>query len=146
MRRHFDWRSLAIIGLAALVGAAWAGYNLRLAGDRRDEAVFDALIWIVFATPFATFIGWLVARPRERWLAVAVCFAIYFFAIFAAARIERVIVGEAIAAASGHALYFRLCLVFDLLGCLGVALHRALHVGTMHVSTEPGHRVAPSKD
>jgi hypothetical protein len=146
MRRHVDWRSLTIIGLAALTGAAWAGYNLRLAGDRRDEAIFHALIWIVFATPFATFGGWAVARPRERWPAAAVCSSIYFFAILAAARIERLVVGEEIAAATGHALYFRLCLVFDLLGCLGAALHRALYVGTMHMSTGQERRTAPSKD
>lgn len=146
MRQRFDWRVFAAIALAALAGAAWAGYNLWLAGDRRDEAVMHALIWIVFATPFATFGGWVVVRPREGWLAAAVCLTIYIFAIFAAARIERLLVGAADSAANGHTLYFRLCLAFDLVGCLGVALHRALHVGTMHMSAEPERRTAPSKD
>jgi hypothetical protein len=143
---RFGWRDFLIIASAALAGAAWAGYNLWVAGDRRDEANIHALIWTVFATPFATFGGWAIARPRERWSAAAVCFTIYVFAIFAAARVERLLLGEANAAATGHALYFRLCLGLDLLGCLGVALHRALHVGTMHVSAAPERRAAPSED
>lgn len=146
MRHRFDWRVFAAIALAALAGAAWAGYNLRAAGSNRSEAVFHALIWTVFATPFATFGGWLVVRPREGWLAAAVCFTIYMFAIFAAARIERLLIGAEESAANGHILYFRLCLSLDLLGCLGAALHRARHVGTMYMSAEPERRTAPSKD
>lgn len=146
MRQPFEWRVFAGIALVALVGAAWAGYNLRLAGSDRGEAVFDALIWTVFATPFATFGGWMIVRPREGWLAAAVCFTIYMVAIFAAARIERLLVGAETSAANGHMLYFRLCLAFDLLGCLGVALHRAGHVGTMHTSAGPERRTVPSKD
>ena len=146
MRRQFDWRTFVIIALAALIGAAWAGYNFWSAGDNRGEPVLRALIWTVFATPFATFGGWAIARPRERWMAAAVCFTIYFFAIFAAARLERLLVGERAAAATGHDLYFRLCLAFDLIACLGVALHRALHVGTIEVSTGRERRTAPSRD
>lgn len=143
---RFRWRDAVVIALAVLIGAAWAAYNLRVAGDSRDEIFLHALIWVVFATPFATFIGWVLARPRERWSAAAVCFTIYVFSIFAAARIERLLVGEANAAATSHALYFRLCLAFNLLAGLGVALHRAAHVGTMLITAEPERRTAPSKD
>ncbi len=146
MRRPFDRRAFVSIALVTLLGAAWAAFNLWWAGDRRDEAVFRALIWVVFATPLATFVGWAITRPSERWQAAAVCFAFYFFAIFAAARVERLLLGEQNAAATNHALYFRLCLGFDLLGGLGIALHRALHVGTMQLSAEPEHRTAPPKD
>jgi hypothetical protein len=123
--RDFDRRTFAIIACATLVGALWAGYNLWVAGSDRGQEVFRALIWTVFATPFATFCGWAIARPAERWWAAFVCFAIYFFAIFTAARVERLLLGEELANATAHLLYFRLTLAFDVLACLGVALQRA---------------------
>jgi hypothetical protein len=129
--RRWDIRTFAIIAFAAAIGAAWAGYNLWLVGDARDPQVFRALIWIVFATPFATFWGWVIARPAERWWAAFVCFCIYFFAIFAGARVERLILGEAAANSSGHALYFQLTLAFDIVCALVVALHRARALGTI---------------
>ena len=134
---RFDRRTFSTIACAALLGALWAGYNLWRAGDARDESVFRALIWIVFATPFATFWGWILARPQERWQAAFICFLIYFFAIFAAARIERLVLGQDEANATGHALYFRLTLVFDVLGCLGVALQRARSSATIGAPTDP---------
>ena len=129
--RRIDWRTFGLIAVAALLGALWSVYNVWSAGARRDPDVYRALIWIVFATPFATFWGWAIARPGERWRAAFVCFSIYFFAIFIAARIERLVLGEAAATGSGHALYFRLTLLFDLFACLGVALQRARGIGTI---------------
>lgn len=129
--RRFDWRTFRLIAAAAGLGALWSIYNLWSAGEGRDPEVFRALIWVVFATPFATFWGWAIARPGERWLAAFICFSIYFFAIFIAARVERLMLGEDAATASGHALYFRLTLLFDLLACLGVALQRARGIGTI---------------
>lgn len=129
-----------------MLGALWSTYNLRSAGTSRDPEVFRALIWIVFATPFATFWGWIIARPGERWRAAFVCFSIYFFAIFIAARVERFVLGEAAATAAGHALYFRLTLLFDLVACLGVALQRARGAGTIPRQFEPLTRAAPSPE
>jgi succinate-acetate transporter protein len=143
--RRFDRRSFSIIACAAVLGALWAGFNLWRAGDARDDSVFRALIWVVFATPFATFWGWILARPHERWRAAFVCFTIYFFAIFTAARIERLVLGQEAASATGHALYFRLTLLFDLLGCLGVALHRARSLGTIASPAESVARSTPSQ-
>ena len=136
-KQRFDLRTFAIIALAAVGGALWAGYNLLSAGDSRDLSVFRELVWAVFATPFVTFFGWAVARPGERWRAAFVCFLIYFFSIFAAARVERLILGEQMASATKHALYYRLTLAFDLLGCLGAALQRARVEGTIPAPKEP---------
>lgn len=126
-----DRRAFAIIAAAVVIGAVWAGYNLWTAGADRGENTYRALIWTVFATPFATFLGWAVARPVERWRAAFVCFMIYFFAILVAARIERLVLGEATATATGHALYFRLTLALDLLAGLGVALQRGRSARTI---------------
>ncbi len=129
--RRWDFRTLLIISVAAAIGAAWAGYNLWTVGEVREPRVFRALIWIVFATPFATFWGWCIARPKERWWAAFVCFCIYFFAIFAGARVERLLIGESAANASRHALYFQLTFLFDIVGAVVVALHRARAIGTI---------------
>ena len=134
--RTFDGRTFAAIAGAAVVGGLWAGLNLWRAGDVRDPEVYPALIWTVFATPFVTFFGWAWARPKERGLAALICFCVYFFAILIAARVERLLLGEAQAEAAGHALYFRLTLALDLLGCLGAALQRALAIGTIPAPTE----------
>ena len=143
--RYFDRRSFGIIAAAALIGAMWAGFNLWRVGDSREPAVFHALIWIVFATPLTTFCGWVWARPRERWMAAFTCFAVYFFAIFAAARVERLVVGEDAAAAASHALYFRLALAFDLVGCLGAALQRGRSPVTIPAPNQPAARTTPPK-
>ena len=143
---RFDRRTFALIAGAALVGACWAGFNYWRAGEARDPGVYPALIWTVFATPFATFWGWAWARPRERWRAAFTCFVIYFFAILGAARIERLVLGQEVAEATGHALYFRLTLFFDLLGCLGSALQRARSAGTIAVPAAAVTRPAPSRE
>ncbi len=135
--RNFDLRAFVIIAGAAILGACWAGYNLWLAGDVRDEIVARELVWAVFATPFATFIGWVIARPSEGWRAACVTFCVYFFTIFVAARIERLALGEELANATKHVLYFRLTLGLDLVACLVVALQRARAGGTMHASSDP---------
>src|SRR5256885_1577533 len=108
-----DWRSFGAIAGTATIGAIWAGYNLWMAGGSREPAVFRELIWAVFATPFAAFFGWAWARPDERWRAAFVCFCIYFFSIFAGARLERLVLGEEVATATKHALYYRATLACD---------------------------------
>lgn len=143
-RRSFDLRTFLFIAGAAIVGGLWAGYNLWSVGDARDLGVVRQLVWVVFATPFAAFFGWIAARPRERWRAGFVCFMIYFFAIFLGARIERLVLGEEVASATKHALYYRLTLAFDFLGCLGAGLQRALALGTIAAPNEAtAHTMSP---
>lgn len=142
-RRQFDVRTFALIAGAAILGAAWAVYNLGLAGSARDAAVFRQLVWAVFATPFFTFLGWLLARPREGWRAAFVSFCIYFFAIFAAARVERLALGESLASSSKHALYFRLTIGLDLVACLVAALQRARAPGTIQPPADTTRSTSP---
>jgi hypothetical protein len=144
-RRRFDRRTFAWIAGATLLGALWAGYHLLLL-NTTPSPDDRTLIWIVFATPFAAFWGWFVARPAERWQAALVCFAIYFFAFFIAARIERLLLGRDQAAATGHLLYFRLKWSLDLLGCLAAALQRARALGTIPEPAEPVERPASTQN
>jgi cytochrome bd-type quinol oxidase subunit 2 len=134
-----------MIAAATLLGALWAGFNLWLVGAARDASVFRQLIWVVFATPFATFCGWAWARPRERWAAAFFSFMVYFLAILVAARVERFVLGRDTADATQHALYFRLTLALDLLGGLAIALQRARSVSTIPTSKEPAvHSITPN--
>ncbi len=126
-----------LIGGAALLGAAWASFNLLRAGGSGASGATVPLVWTVFATPFFTFWGWLIARRREGWQAAFVCFCIYFFAIFVGARLERLVLGAEAAAANAHALYYRLTLAAQVIACLVVAAQRSVSHGTMHISTEP---------
>lgn len=160
--RHnkLNLRTFGIIIGATLLGAAWALYNRGLAVRPYDEAAYRALIWVVFATPFAMFWGWLLARPAERWAALLVSASIYFFAPFVAARYESCAVvrdgfslvscfadtqaAQQLANDNGHALYFQAIVVIHLLAGLAVALHRALDRSTMP-STHFAHRGSESE-
>ncbi|HEU5100205.1 MAG TPA: hypothetical protein VFU22_14350, partial [Roseiflexaceae bacterium] len=85
---RFDIRSFILIFGAALLGAAWAIYNRGLVPSLPLQAQLRAQTWVIFATPFATFWGWFFARRYERLWAAAICFCIYFFSPFVAARYE----------------------------------------------------------
>jgi len=135
-KRSFNIQTALVIGVAALLGAAWAAFNLYRAGGSSASGTTNQLVWTVFAIPFACFWGWLAARRREGWLAAFVCFCIYFFAIFIGARLELLLVGKDAASATGHALYFRLTPVLQLSACLAVAAQRSGSRGTMETSTE----------
>lgn len=125
MTKRFDTRTaLIIIGLTIL-GAVWAYYNYGATGGRRDESVLRALVWTVFATPFASFIGWLIARPREGWLAAYVCFCIYFFTTFVAARIESFFYDATAAEVAGHPIYFSGVIIINIIAAVGAAVWRA---------------------
>ncbi len=134
--RTFDLRTAILIGGATLLGAAWALFNLARVGGDSASGATSALVWTVFGTPFFAFWGWLLARPREGWLAAFVCFCIYFFAIFLGARLELLIQGNEGAAANEHALYFRLTVCIQLLACIVVAAYRAGSRGTMQIPTK----------
>lgn len=124
--RRLDTKTLLLIGGTTLLGAAWAYYNLASTGGDRSESQFRALIWTIFATPFATFWGWFFARKHERWLAAFVCFCIYFFSVFVGARIESLLVSRDEAQAAGHTIYFHSVIALNLLAGLIAAFQRAL--------------------
>ena len=144
---RFDLRSFLLIIGAACAGAAWAIYNRSITSFPYDEAQLRALIWVVFASPFAMFWGWFFARPRERWIAAFVCFCIYFFSPFLAARYETCVVvndafnlvscfadteqAQQLAGAIGHRIYFESVVVIHVIAALCTALQRALSRSTI---------------
>ena len=144
---RFDLKTFSIIFGAALLGAAWAVYNRGLAPGLGAEEQLRAQTWVIFATPFAIFWGWFFARRGERLWAAGICFCIYFFAPFVAARYESCAVlwaqygpigcftatNEAREAArvAGHVIYFQAIVIVHLLAALLVALQRALSRSTI---------------
>ncbi|MEI8165323.1 MAG: hypothetical protein WCG26_03055, partial [Chloroflexales bacterium] len=73
MTRRLDTRTLFIMLAALAVGVAWAAFNLASTDGARNDAVVRALVWAVFAAPFALFLGWLAARRYELGLAAFCC-------------------------------------------------------------------------
>jgi cytochrome bd-type quinol oxidase subunit 2 len=120
-----DTRTLLIMLAAALIGLAWASYNFISTGGARTDETLRPLIWTVFATPFALFLGWLFARRSEWRLAAFCCFCMYFLTFFVAARIEALFYTAEQSAAAGHAFYFTTSLVLHGLTALGLSLWRA---------------------
>jgi hypothetical protein len=68
MQQRVDLRTVIIMLTALALGLAWASYNLISVGPARNDEVIHALVWTVFATPLLLFMGWLLARRRERML------------------------------------------------------------------------------
>ncbi|MGB9752960.1 MAG: hypothetical protein C0183_08400 [Roseiflexus castenholzii] len=144
---RFDFRTFLLIFGAACVGAVWATHQRSMTAPPYGEAQIPALIWTVFATPFAMFWGWFGARREERWLAAFVCFCIYFLSTFIAARYETCVVvhgsfnlvscfveteqAQALANAQGHRVYFESIVAVHLIAALVTALQRALKRRTM---------------
>ncbi len=120
MSRHLDLRTTGIMLGALLVGVAWAVFNYASTSGERGEDQLRPLVWTIFSTPFVLFIGWVMARRAEVWLAAFSCFCLYFFTPFVAARIESLVYDEFYAAQSGHHLYFTLVMVLH--GAAGLAL------------------------
>jgi hypothetical protein len=149
MMPRFDLRTFILIAGAALIGAAWAIYNRDLVPSLPLQGQLRAQAWVIFATPFATFWGWFFARRAERLQAAALCYCIYFFAPFVAARYESCALvwaqygpagcftatGPArdLAGASQHAIYFQAIVIVHLLAALIVSLQRALSRSRMPV-------------
>jgi hypothetical protein len=144
---RFDLRTFILIFGAALLGAAWAIYNRTLVPSLDIEGQLRARVWVIFATPFATFWGWFFARRGERLWAAAICFCIYFFAPFVAARYESCAVvwaqygpagcftatteARTIASQIAHAVYFQAIVIIQALAALAVALQRSLSRSTI---------------
>lgn len=149
-RTSFDWKTFALIVGAAVGGALWANYNRSIVTFPYNEAEYRPLVWIIFATPLAMFLGWLIARPRERWWAAFVSFCVYYFSVFVAARYESCTVvngvfspvscftqtaeAQELANNNGHVIYFGAVIVVNLVAALAVALHRARNRSTIHLS------------
>lgn len=122
--RRFDIRTFGIMLAATLVGAAWAYYNWASTGEARVDATVRPLVWAIFATPAALFIGWLAARRAEWPLASFCCFCLYFLTPFVAARIESLAVPpEQIGA---HNFYFVTVILLHVLAGIGFAGWRSL--------------------
>lgn len=121
MKRRIFWMiaGLTLLGAATAATAYWSTH-----GSRGDQ-VIRQLVWTVFGTPAATFVGYLLADRKRGWQAAFWCFMIYFFSIFVAARLERLILGAAVADASGHDLYFKLTLVLNVVSGLALAVQAA---------------------
>ena len=101
-----------------------------------------ALVWAVFATPLGTFLGWLIARRHEGWLAAYVCFCIYFFSPFIGARIESLFFDPTAAEVAGHPIYFPAVIILNLFGALAIVVWRgrtlyALPEATPEVEESP---------
>ncbi len=126
MTRRIDTRTLLIMLAALAVGVGWAAYSLASTGGARNDSVVRALVWTVFAGPFALFLGWLAARRRELGLAAFCCFCLYFFTFFVAQRIESLAVSPEAAAANGHALYFNLVIAIHAVAGVALCVWRAL--------------------
>jgi hypothetical protein len=136
MSRRFDLRTLAIMLTALVLGLAWAAFQLASTGGARNDSAVRPLVWAVFATPFALFLGWLAARRHELGLAAFCCFCLYFFTFFVAQRIESLFLSPEAATASGHILHFNLVLAIHALAGAGLALWRALSPATTPLTAE----------
>ncbi len=141
--KRIDWRTLAVMVIAALIGVAWAAYNFTSTDGRRGDDQLQALVWTIFATPFALFLGWVLVRRAEVWLAAFACFCLYFFTPFVAARIQSFMMTPEEAAATGRSAYFIWAMVLHVVGALALAVWRAR---APYRGDQPATDEAPSAD
>ena len=104
---------LTLVGTAlGLTGALLAR---RLAVPNPSVEQLTPQVWMVVAVPLGTLIGWLAAGwrrwPQAGWIGI-----IYFFSLFGAARIERLLIGKDAATSTGHTLYFALVIGLQVVG------------------------------
>jgi hypothetical protein len=152
-RPRIDIRTLILLIAASLVGAAWATYNRGLTSPPYDPNQFRPLVWVIFAIPFALFIGWFLARKTERWWAAFVCFTLYFFSPFVAQRYESCTIvsgrfslsdcflateqAQQLSNATGHVIYFQAIVIIQVIAALMIAFHRALYPSNPEVQSNP---------
>lgn len=125
-KRHFDARTLVVFIVATFAGVAWAYYNYTSTGGDRGESQLRPLVWTIFSTPFVLFLGWLLVRRAELWLAAFVCFCCYFFTPFVAATIESWIVSQEVAAHMGHHIYFSTVMILHSVEGISISIWRAM--------------------
>jgi hypothetical protein len=142
-RKRFDQRTFIIMLIATLIGAAWATYQRSLTIPPYDENELRPLVWIIFATPFALWIGWIIARRHEAAWASFVCFCMYFFSPFISQRYESCTVvsgsfnpvdcfaataeAQQLANDTGHVIHFQAIVVIHVLIAIGISIHRGFH-------------------
>jgi hypothetical protein len=158
-RARLDLRTLIALVAATLVGAAWATYQRGLAIPPYDESELRPLVWVIFATPFALFIGWFFARSTERWWAAFVCFCLYFFSPFVAQRYESCTIvsggfslsdcflataqAQQLSNAAGHVIYYEAVVVIHCVAGVLIALHRA---ASRPIAAAPAQAPAPAAE
>jgi len=121
MMQATQWRRMSIVVAGIALGAAGASIARSAVAPNLPPDRLQALVWIVISVPLGGGIGALLAQP-SRWSRSAGWFGVvYFFSVFAAARLERLLVGREAAAADGHRLYFTLAIVLQVAGSLIVA-------------------------
>jgi hypothetical protein len=136
-----DLRTLALMLTAATLGIGIAAWQHSLLTPPYRGADAATLVWIVFATPLALFLGWWIARPSEVALAAIVAFCIYFFTPFIAARYESCVIvhgsfdlvscivdtqrAQQLASQAGHRIYFEAVMVVHGCAAIVVAFLRA---------------------
>ncbi len=114
-------RLIGLVALGALLGAiaAFVAYQSRAIAPSPEQV--KPYVWAVVAVPLGSFIGslvgqWRLYRPFAGWLGLT-----YVLSLFAAARLERMFVGQEAAAANGHASYLILAIILQSFGALLVA-------------------------
>ena len=118
MTQPIIWRRFAWIAAGIALGVIGGLLARNAAIPNPPPGKLGPQVWAVIAVPLATLAGAILAAPR-RWVAAAVwVFVIYFFSLFGAARLERLLVGEEAATAAGHMLYFALAIVIQALAGL----------------------------
>jgi hypothetical protein len=141
--RVMDGRTFAGMFGAALLGVAWAAYNYSSTGGERGEENLVPLVWTIFATPFALFIGWSLVRRAETWLAAFVCFCLYFFTPFVASRIESLFMTPEQASTTGHVTYFWLVIGLHLSSALAISVWRSLDRVMQRMPAADGQQPVP---
>lgn len=114
-------RLIGLVGLGALFGVigAFMAYQSRAIAPSPEQ--LKPYVWAVVAVPLGSFIGsllgqWRLYRPFAGWLGLT-----YLLSLFAAARLERIFVGQEAAVANGHASYLILAIILQSIGALLVA-------------------------
>ncbi|MFD3166232.1 hypothetical protein [Herpetosiphon sp. NSE202] len=112
---------IGLVALGTLLGAigAFMAYQARALAPSPEQ--LKPYVWAVVAVPFGSFLGsllgqWRLYRPFAGWLVLT-----YVLSLFAAARLERIFVGQEAAVANGHASYLILAIILQSFGALLVA-------------------------
>jgi hypothetical protein len=116
------WRRFAWIAAGIALGVAGALLARGAAIPNAPPARLGPQVWAVIAVPLATLAAAIAATPRRWPSAAGWIFVIYFFSLFGAARLERLLVGEQAATDAGHMLYFGLTIAIQALAGLVFAV------------------------
>ena len=118
MTQSILWRRFAVIAAGIALGVVGALLARGAAIPNAPPARLGPQVWAVIAVPLATLAAAIIAAPRSWAASAGWIFAIYFFSLFGAARLERLLVGEQAATDAGHMLYFALAIAIQALAGL----------------------------